>query len=214
MIGVGALAFAYLCGVDRWRLGLLGVVLYVPILAVPLVVYAALKGRSGVDDRAAIFCENVSSELRSGLSLRDAVVSAAGAVGVFAVSSGRPGTGSLHSIVEGLEKEFEGIGRELRATIDVSNRSGGAAAAVFDEIGSIALAQAEIAREVRNASAAARATAGFFLLAPAAYFTYQMHSGGLSGSLFLPQQRVAAVIGFVLFLAGLGCVVFLIWRAR
>lgn len=214
MTGVAVLGLAYVWGVNLWRLTLLGVVLYVPILAVPMVMYTALRGRTGVDDRAAVFCESVSSELRSGLSLRDAVVSAAGTVGVAAVSLRDPVTQSWHSIVESLEQEFEGIGRELRATIDVSLGSGGAAAAVFDEIGSMALAQAEITHEVRSASAAARATAWFFLLAPAAYFAYQTHSGTLSGSLLLPEQRIAALAGFLLFLAGLAAVVYLIWRAR
>lgn len=214
MIGIAALSLAYLQGVDFWRLALLVTVLYVPVLAIPIVLFAAHKGHSTVEDRAALFCETVSSELRSGRSLQGAVALASVAVGVSGSPPGEPVVTHWPALVEGLEREFPGLGSELRAIIDVSSRSGGAAAAVFDEVGSVAIAQAEIAREVRTASASARATAWLFILAPAAYITHQMRSDALAGAFHLPQQRIAAAMGLVLVLAGLTGVGLLIWRAR
>jgi Flp pilus assembly protein TadB len=200
--------------VEPLRLGLLAVILYAPVLAVPVVLFAAFKGRSGIDDRAALFCESVASELRSGLSLQQAVESGAISVGVSVPHHGARGTSPFQETVEGIEQEFPEIGRELRATVEASARSGGGAAAVFDEVGSMAIAQAEIAREVEAASAPARATAWFFVVVPAGYVTLQLRSGSLAGALEAPEQRLAAGAGLALFLAGLAAVVFMMWRAR
>lgn len=214
MIEVLALAAAYLAGVGLLRLGLLAVVLYTPVLAIPVVLIAVSRGRRGVDDRAALFCESVASELRSGLSLQQAVESGAMSVGVSVAPDGTQRRTRFQETVEGLEREFPEIGRELRATIETSARSGGSAAAVFDEVGSMAIAQAEIAREVQTASASARATAWFFVVVPAGYVALQMRSGSLTGALQAPPQRLAAAAGLALFLAGLAAVVFMMWRAR
>lgn len=213
MVEVGALGLAYLAGVDGWRLAILMVVVYLPLALVPLLLLVAVKARRPVEDRAVLFCEGVASELRAGSALVPAIVSTAESVDM--TIPGSPGTHvSPEELIDAVEREFSEFGLELRATIQASYRAGGAAADLFDEIGSLAIAHNEIAREVRTSSAAARATAWLFLVAPVAYLWLQTRSGGLAALLRSPEQRVVAVGGLGLFLAGLAVVVTLMWRAK
>lgn len=210
MFGMVLLAMAYLAGVGPLRIGLLAIVHYAPLLGVPVVLFAAIESQRSADDRAGLFCETVASELRAGLSLRQAVESGAATAGVSVTGDHPGGMTRFEATVGQFQGEFPQIERELRATIETVMRSGGAAAAIFDEIGSMAIAEAEIAREVQTASAAARATAWFFVAVPLGYLAFQVHSIALES----PPQRVTAVVGLLLFLGGLVSVILLMWRAR
>ena len=85
---------------------------------------------------------------------------------------------------------------------------------MFDELSATTIAQNEIAREVRVASAPARATAWFFVLAPSAFVAVRGASGGFDGLLAVPAQRITSAVGIALFVAGLVSVWLLIWRFR
>lgn len=212
MIEVLVIGLAYIAGVDLSRLTLLALAVFLPLTLVPLVALAVMRGESAFDNRAALFCDAVASELRAGSSLGSSIASAAASVDLRLTGVGEGATVSQLAVE--ISREFEGIGRELGATIDAASRSGGRVADLFDELGAVAIAQSEIAREVRVSSAPARATAWFFVLAPTAFISLQAGSGSLAGLLDAPRQRVAVLVGMVLFLSGLCAVVLLLWRAR
>ncbi len=99
-------------------------------------------------------------------------------------------------------------------TIPAVARSGSGGADLFDEIGTLALVQQEVAREVRVASAPARATAAVFLLAPTAYLVVQARTGGLSRLLESGGQGVVAGAGLAMLMVGLVTAGLIMWRAR
>lgn len=213
MIELTLLGLAYLAGADLWRLTLLGAAVAAPLVLLPLIVIVVARGRGAHDDRAPLFCDAVASELRSGSSLPAALTSAGISVGLW---NGEPAPREVISplvAAEAASHEFAGIAAEMTATIEAAARAGGRAADLFDELGALAIAQSEIAREVRVSSAPARATAWFFLVAPAAFVSVQARSGGLDALVQAPEQRLAVVAGMTLFLLGLGGVVVLLWRA-
>lgn len=212
MIEVLVIGLAYVAGVDPWRLGLLALAVFVPLALLPLVALVVMRAGSSFDDRAPLFCDAVSSELRAGGSLSSSLASAAASVNLRL--SGLEAGATVSQLAVEISQEFEGIGRELGATIGAAARSGGRVADLFDELGAVAIAQSEIAREIRVSSAPARATAWFFVLAPTAFISLQAGSGSLGQLLDTPDQRVAVVVGIVLFLSGLCAVVLLLWRAR
>jgi hypothetical protein len=94
---------------------------------------------------------------------------------------------------------FPVIGEELRLTVLTAARAGSGSAALFDEMGSLALAKSEIRREVRVATAPGRVTALVLLGAPLTYL--------------FSQQRTVALAGMGLFLTGLGAAGLVMWRA-
>lgn len=213
MIELTLLGLAYLAGADVWRLILLGVAVAAPLVLLPLIVVLVVRGRGALDDRAPLFCDSVASELRSGSSLAASLTSAGISVGLWDGQPVPSGVTSARAVAEAASHELAGIAAELAATVEAAARAGGRAADLFDELGALAIAQSEIAREVRVSSAPARATAWFFLVAPTAFVTLQARSGSLDALVHVPEQRIAVVAGMSLFLLGLGGVVFLLWRA-
>ncbi len=210
-----ALAVALVVGIDIRRVGFLAVALYLPVVVVGLVAMAIWKTRRDTEDRSALFCEGVASELRAGSPLRDALAAAGASVG----SSIRrrvtePGGSSIADVAEALGDEFEDVGLELEMTIKAAARSGSQAADLFDEIGSVAIAQSEISHEVRVGSSPARATAIVFVAVPVIYLVIQAQSGTLTRLLAAPEQRIAGVAGLLLFIAGIVSAALLMWRAR
>lgn len=212
MIELVLFGAAFLAGVDALRLVVLATVLYLPLLAVLLVVIAVLRERSSTDDRGVLLCEAIASELRSGSPMNRALAEAATSVGLDVAEGDY--VPKVEEVIETISREFEDIASELRATIETAMRSGGGAADIFDEIGAIAIAETEISHEVRVSSASARATAWFFVLAPTTYVWFRLVGGGATGLLESPQQRIPAFLGMVMFLAGLSLVIVLLRRAR
>ena len=203
------LAMAVTLDLDVRRVALLGAVAYVPELVAIGIALLAWRGRPAEDTRPALFCEAVASELRAGSTLRQATAGAAVSVGGLVVTPDRP----LDEIAKQVAAAFPGIGEELRLTLVTAGRTGSDTAALFDEVGSLALAQSEIRREVRVATAPGRATALVLVGAPVAYVLSQAGSGGLSALLVSPQQRVVAILGLGLFLLGLVAAMLVVWRA-
>jgi Flp pilus assembly protein TadB len=214
MTEVLALGAAYLAGVGPVRLLLLGSILFAPLALVPLVLVVLVHSRKSLDDRAPLFCDGVATELRSGATLRSALLSAAKSVEVDTSSIDAGGLAPIDAVAAAVVDELPSLSPELESVVQASARSGGAVADLFDELSATTIAQNEIAREVRVASAPARATAWFFVLAPTAFIAVRVASGSFHGLLAVPGQRITAVVGMALFGAGLVSVWFLMWRAR
>lgn len=214
MIEVLALAAGHLAGLDLRRLTLLAGALFFPIVTLAVIVLVVWKQDRGGGAKPAIFCDGVAAELRSGANLRDALASAASSADASAIAKLAQSGAPLTDVAASLREEYPSIGHELEMMVAATARTGARGADLFDEIGSLAMAQDEVEREVRIATAPARATAAVFLLAPTAYLFFQTRSGTL-GSLFAaPGQRTAAILGLSLFLAGTAAAAAVVWRSR
>lgn len=207
-----AIAAAIAAGVDPRRTLLLAMTLYLPLVVIALSVFVVVVSRRSGVPAAAVFCEAVASELRSGSSLRHALASAQ-APGETA-SGLRLADGTLAESASLVAAEFEEVGEELEATIAAAARTGGASADLFDEIASVAIAKSEIAYEVRVASAPGRVTVLIFVAAPILYLGLRARAGGLSLLFASPGQRMAGLIGLALVGAGLGAALFTLRRSR
>lgn len=208
-----ALGAAFLSGVGPMRLGVLGLALYAPLTLVPVVALLIVRERKRFDDRGAVFCDAVAAELRSGSILDSALSTAAMSVHIAPGVAGSTTPPNPMDIAADVARELPGIATELTATVAAAARSGGTTADLFDELASLAIAQSEIAHEVRVAAAPARATAWFFVLAPGGFVALRGASGGLAGTLATPGQRLTALVGTALFAAGLAIVGAMMWRA-
>lgn len=209
MIVLVLLSAGLAAGVDPRRMALLAGAAYLPFLVAGLVAFVVWKSRPEEDSRASLFCEGVASELRAGASLRSSLATAAASVGAAAASPGS----AMPAVASGVAEEFPAIGEELRLTIVNADRTGSDTAALFDEIGALALAQSEVRREVRTATAPGRATALVLMAAPLFFVASRFSGDGFDTLLASPQQRYVAVFGLSLFLAGLAGVVLVVWRA-
>lgn len=214
MIEVLALVAGHLAGLDLRRLAILAGALFFPIVTLAVVAFVVWKQDRGRGARPAIFCDGVAAELRSGANLRDALASAASSADASAVAKLAQSGAPLTDVAASLREEYPSIGHELELTVAATARTGSRGADLFDEIGSLAIAQDEVEREVRIATAPARATAAVFLLAPAAYLLFQARSGTLSSLFAAPGQRTAAILGLSLFLAGMAAAAAVVWRSR
>lgn len=209
MIVLVALAAALVAGVDVRRLALLAGAIYLPFLMAGLVAVFVYRSRPEEDSRPSLFCEGVASELRAGASLRSALATAATSMG----APMPPADSAINDVATRIAEEFPAIGEELRLTVVTADRTGSDTAALFDEIGALSLAQSEIRREVRTATAPGRATALVLLAAPLLFVGSRLSGGGLDAFLASPQQRYVAALGLGLFLAGLSGVALVVWRA-
>lgn len=209
-----ALCFAMLSGVRAWQLLALALVIFAPAALVPPILYAVLSGRRPFPDRAPVFCDAVASELRSGATLRRALLRAAEAVSINPTAGGSGWSTDVGRIARAVASELPSLHPELVATVEAVARSGGSAADLFDELAAYAISQEEIIHEVRVATAPARATAWFFLLAPAGFLVYQVSRGAMTQLFEQPAQRITGGIGALLFTAGLIWMVSLLGRAR
>lgn len=213
MIVALALAVAFACGVDPRRLGLLAAAVYFPWAVGAVVVWIIWKARPDEDHRPSLFCEGVAAELRAGSTLRDALATAATSVGSTDSTVNHPHAFPISEVAASVGKQFPAIAEELRLTVINAARSGSRAADLFDEIGSLAIAQSEIRREVRIATAPGRATAMLLVGAPAVYLAIQADSGGVSRMLESSQQRIVVMIGLALFFIGVVAAAVIVIRA-
>lgn len=209
MIGVFLLCVAFAFGMPWWRVLVLAAVLVAPLVVAVVIAVVTWRSRGSDDNRSALFCEGVASELRAGASLRQALSAAALSVGCAPPMVDSP----LSAVAGALSGQFADIADELELTIVAAARSGSAAAAIFDELGSLALAQSEIRREVRIATAPARATALVFMGVPAIFVVTRLSSGQTRALLESTQQRMVTLLGLGLFLLGLTVSCLVAWRA-
>ncbi len=210
MIEVLLLAAAFATGVDPRRIALIAGALYLPLVVAGLIAVYWLRGRPDSRHRPSLFCEGVASELRAGATLRDALAAAATSVGTSVeLSHSIP----MAEVAARIASEFPDIGQEIRLTVAAAARTGSDAAALFDEIGVLALSQDEVGHEVRMATAPGRATALVLIGAPLFYLITRLGGGGLSGYLASSEQRIAATIGIGLFSLGVIAASFVLWRS-
>lgn len=214
MIEALGLAVLVVSGVDLWRVGVLGAALHFPVLVLLLAGVIAWKARVETAGRSALFCEGVASEMRSGAPMRQALIAAAESVGVALPTAPGLEPIPISELGDRLAGEFPDIARELALVVRFTGRSGARSSDLFDEIGSLAIAKEEIAREVQVASSPARATAAVFLVAPLVYLLWRAWQGGLSELVSSGDQRIAATAGLALFLTGLGVAGRIMWKAR
>ena len=213
MIVVLMLAIAFGLGVDLRRLLVLAAAIYLPIAVSALIAVHWFRARPDAESSASLFCEGVASELRSGANLRDALTTAATSVGSEPTPVDLTSAASIAEVAARVSGRFPEIADELELTIIAASRSGSDAASLFDEIGSLAIAQAEVRREIRVATAPGRATALVLVGAPVVYVLSRFSSGGLSRLLASSDQRVVAFIGLGLFLLGLATAALVLWSA-
>lgn len=213
MIIALVLAVTFATGVDARRLVLLGVAVHLPLVAAGLIALHWYRERADHSSDPALFCEGVASELRAGATLRDALTTSAVSVGAITPSVGEAGGLSASEVAAEVAETMPSIAREIEHTVIAAGRSGSDAATLFDEIGSLAIAQAEIRREVKMATAPGVATALVLVGAPVVYLIGQLESGGLAEHVSSPQQRVVTLLGLGLFSIGLGLACLVLWRA-
>lgn len=209
MIAALILVVAYAAGVDPRRLVLLAGAVYLPMALAGLLAIHWYRGRSDESNRPSLFCESVSAELRAGATLRDALAAAAISVGCEPI----PPASHMAEVAAHVSRCFPNIGDELRLIVVAAARTGSDAAGLFDEIGSLALAQSEISREVRVSTAPGRATALVLVGAPLVYVVGRLGSGGISEFLASSQQRLVALLGLGMFLLGLTVACLVLWSA-
>lgn len=211
MIEVVVLAAATAAGVDPRRIALVAGAVYLPLPVAGLVALHWLRARPDPRHRPTLFCEGVASELRAGATLRDALAAAATSVGTsLELSHSTP----MAEVAARIAAELPSIGQEIRLTVAAAARSGSDAAALFDEMGVLALSQDEVTHEVRVATAPGRATALVLIGAPLFYLLTRLGEDGLAGYLASSEQRVAATIGLGLFALGIVGASLVLWRSR
>jgi hypothetical protein len=201
-------------GADWRRLALLVVALLLPVPSACVVAVHWWRARPGLSMRAARFCEAVSSELRAGASLRGGLEDGALSVEAWELARLCRTGASLGEIGREARAEFAEIGPELGALLDRADGIGGSPAALFDEIGGLALAEVEVAHEVSIASAPARATGAVLLIVPLLAVGWAVTRRDLEPYLRHPAQRAAVLLGLALVAAGLVSSILILRRAR
>lgn len=207
-----ALAVAFAIGVEVRRLVLLAGAVYLPLVFGILVVVLAWRSRPDRENVSSLFCEGVAAEMRAGSSLREALITSASALDRDLTALGvSPEMAPMVDVAAAVSTAFPEIEHEVRLTVLGAARSGSDTAELFDEIGSLAMAKAEIRRETRMATAPARATALFLVGAPIVFVVNRLSSTGLDPLVASSPQRVVTLIGTGLFLVGTAVTVLLMW---
>jgi hypothetical protein len=214
MIAGALIGWGILAGLDYRRSILLVSALLAPLPVAALIGIHAWRTRPRVSTRAAVFCEAVAGEMRSGASLRFALERAAASVGAPRLEQMSRDGATLPDLATAAREEFEEIGVEVGAVIERLSRLGSPAAAIFDELAVLSLAQVEVAHEVATAAAPARATAVVLLLVPLVAIGSVTISGRIGGYLSTSAQRISAVIGLALIVIGIGAAGSILSRAR
>lgn len=209
LLGLGLIA-----GLDWRRLALILGVIHAPLAVAGLVAVHVWRMRPRPGTRAVLFCDGVAAELRAGSTLRSALAAASAAVSAIRVerlcSEGAP----MAEIARAARAEFPEIGPEVAAVVERAATLGSPISALFEEIGGLALAEVQVAQEVRSATAPARMTAAVLLLAPVAALAWMAGRGGIGSLLEAPAQRLATLVGLALVLLGLFVAIVLLRRRR
>ena len=208
------LAAGFALGAD-WRLiGGLAIALAFPTLCVAALAIHWWRQRSGISMRSAIFCDAVAAELRAGATSRGAVETAARSVDAQELADlcrvGVP----MPTIAGIARSEFADIGDEIEALLARTDGIGASPAAVFDELGNLALAQVEVAHEVATATAPAVATAAVLLVGPIVALAITASGAGFDDLLAQPAQRAAALVGAGLVVTGVSVGVLMLRGVR
>ena len=208
------IALALAVGVDWRRVALLALTLAAPLAMAALITALWWRARPVLSMRATRFCEAASGELRAGATLRASVQAAAASVEAVEISRCCRQGAPMNEIALAAKSEFREIGSELGTLLARADGLGVSPAALFDEIGALALAQVEVAREVSIASAPAKTTGAVLLLVPILAIGWALTRGALEGLLRQPAQRAAVLVGLALVCAGITLSVLILRRAR
>ncbi|HEY5889501.1 MAG TPA: hypothetical protein VIW94_02215 [Acidimicrobiia bacterium] len=200
-------------GVDLRVVAIIAMALRFPLLSVSLLMFHLIRSRPGRDTRAATFCQEVAREIRAGESLRAALDGAAQIVAATGISEAIATGDTIEQLLPGLRREFPEVGEELASVVQSVAVSGASAAPLFDELGDLALAQVEIAEEIKVATAPARASAMVLVGLPIVYLGYQVGMGRLQTLTARPIQQGLASIGLALVVVGIGIGFWLVRRA-
>jgi hypothetical protein len=214
MIGALFLALGVLVGLDRARALVIAATLAAPIPVGCLIAAHAWRGRSRPSASAALFCEAVSGELRSGASFRLALERAAVSVEALSLARLCRDGAPFPALAVAVRREFGEIGVEAATVIEHASRLGGPTAALFDEIAGLALARVELAHEVAMATAPARATAFVLLGAPIVALGWAAASGRIGSYLATSSQRFSALLGLALAVSGVALALVVVRRSR
>ena len=208
------IALAVAAGLEWRRLALLTLAVAAPLPMAGLVAVHWWRARPGLSMRPSRFCEAVSGELRAGASLRASLETAAVSVEALEVARYCRMGAPMDQVARAAKAEFGEIGPELGALLARADGLGVSPAALFDEIGALAMAQVEVAHEVSIASAPARATGAVLLLGPILAIGWAFTEGRLEGLLRQPAQKAAALVGLALVVVGITLSVLILRRAR
>lgn len=200
------LALGLLGGGDPKLLAMAGGAVWAPGPTSVAVAVAAVIGRraerrvvEGIEIR---FLETVVAELRAGASLRRALRTACGVIPeagelVRKLDVGAP----LRDCVDGVRARLPVVG-DLVADAVAVGAGGGRMLPVFEELVVHAGAEAEVAAEVRTATAQIRASLWVLVGGPVVYLGWSLASGRLATLLALPGGTTIAMAGGALFLVG------------
>ncbi len=207
-------AFGVAAGIEWRRLLILALTLIAPVPMISVIALHWWRARPGLSMRAVRFCEAVSTELRAGATLRASLERAGVSVEASEIVTRCREGASMAEIALAAGAEFGEIGPELKALLARADDLGVSPAALFDEIGGLAIAQVELAHEVSIASAPARATGAVLLIAPVVAIAWALRRGGLEPFVRQPTQRAAVMLGLALVGAGLCVSIVILRRAR
>jgi Flp pilus assembly protein TadB len=214
MIPALLLAVGLGLGARAGGLALAAGTVYFPLPMAGVLALLIWRARSEPSIRSAEFCDALAGELRSGDSLRNALGTAAQSVDagrlVAVCRSGRP----LGEVAGLTAEEFPDIGRELAALIGRAPSGGTPTAELFEEVGSVALAQSAVSHEVSAATASARATAAVLFGVLVIGVGRALGTGGLDYYLESPAQRSASLVGLLLIVGGSGIAVRMLTGSR
>lgn len=167
---------------------------------------AASRTRRRRDD--VVYLQGVAAELRSGASLRQALVDASGRVphldlqaAVRAAVAGRP----LREVAGRVAPALGSSGPLFVAAIEVAAVGGGAVAATFDGLAMLASEDAELAGERRAATAQAKVSALIVGGLPIIYLVYALASGKLAALLAFGSVG-AGIVGIGVGSLGIGLI--------
>jgi hypothetical protein len=205
------ISVAVAAGADLRRVGALGLLLHFPALTLALVGLAVVRTDRTPTGSTVDYCDAVSAELRAGSSLRQALSAAAVAIGDRRLGE-RVWESGVEELPVVVAAVFPDSAREMRAAIRSGLATGGPVAGVFDGLAAVAESAEEMRREVRVATAPARAASTLFLLAPTTYLALRWDS--LDRLFAAPEQRFAGLVGLALFLGGLLASLSLVRGAR
>jgi hypothetical protein len=208
MVEIWAIAGAWAAGVDSRRIGVLAAAVLVPVPTSLLIVYAIWRGRRQEASKAVAFCMAAASEMRAGSSVLRALEVSSRSAGIPPAAALAAEGAPLQEVVRAIGEHLPEIGPELAAALGPAQRGGARVADLFDEIASLAIAQADIAAEVKMATAPVRATVAVLALAPLLYLAWR---GGIPAN-EVPGQSVVSLVGAILFLIGLSAVVLITRR--
>jgi hypothetical protein len=205
------ISIAVAVGADLRRVGALGLLLHFPAMALVVAGLTLVRSDRKATDSTVGYCDAVAAELRAGSSLRQGLSAAALSMGDRNLADRVWETG-VEGLPDVVAAAFPDMEREMSAAIRSGLGSGGPMAGVFDGLASVAMATEEMGREVRVATAPARAASTLFMLAPTAYLAMRWDS--LDRLFARPEQRFAAAVGAAMFLTGLLISLILVRRAR